>query len=86
MREEEEAGVEVVKDGEKVEIMAILLRTTSILPGMDLTVLLIPLPSMVCSTYLQKISCIFLVANQISIEGMYPMLRKFVIEEWLAVS
>ena len=61
--EEEEAGVEVVKDGEKVEIMAILLRTTSILPGMDLTVLLIPLPSMVCSTYLQKISCIFLVAN-----------------------
>ena len=61
--EEEEVGVEVVKDGEKVEIMAILLRTTSILPGMDLTVLLIPLPSMVCSTYLQKISCIFLVAN-----------------------
>ena len=50
--EEEEVGVEVVKDGEKVEIMAILLRTTSILPGMDLTVLLIPLPSMVCTIYI----------------------------------
>ena len=50
--EEEEVGVEVVKDGEKVEIMAILLRTTSILPGMDLTVLLIPLPSMVCTVHI----------------------------------
>ena len=47
--EEEEVDAEVVKDGEKVETMAILLRTISILPGMDLIVLLIPLLSMVCT-------------------------------------
>jgi hypothetical protein len=57
--EEEAVDAEVVKDGEKVETMAILLRTTSILHGMDLTVLLIPLPSMVCSTYFQNISAYF---------------------------